>query len=75
MNAAMDRPHYARNGLTDMQEVRHQIKKEMDILSGNVRFSDYTVSVHRLSPRMCCVKTSSCRNPNAYRMSFSLQKK
>ena len=25
--------HYALNGLTDMQEVRHQIKKEMDILS------------------------------------------
>jgi hypothetical protein len=42
--------HYALNGLTDMQEVRHQIKKEMDILSEMFGFPITQFSVHRPSP-------------------------
>lgn len=41
--------HYALNGLTDMEQVRKQIVKEMDILSEMCGFKIDTFSVHRPS--------------------------
>ncbi|MDO4294395.1 MAG: hypothetical protein Q4C65_14375 [Eubacteriales bacterium] len=41
--------HYALNGLTDMQEVRRQIQKEIDILSEMFGFPITQFSVHRPS--------------------------
>lgn len=41
--------HYALNGMTDMEQVKKQIKKEMEILSGMFGFQVDTFSVHRPS--------------------------
>lgn len=41
--------HYALNGMTDMQQVRRQIVKEMEILSTMFGFKVDTFSVHRPS--------------------------
>ena len=43
-----------------MQEVRHQIKKEMDILSEMFGFPIHSF-LYTVRLRMCCAKTSSCR--------------
>lgn len=41
--------HYALNGMTDMEQVKKQIKKEIEILSGMFGFQVDTFSVHRPS--------------------------
>lgn len=41
--------HYALNGMTDMEQVKKQIKKEVEILSGMFGFQVDTFSVHRPS--------------------------
>lgn len=41
--------HYALNGMTDMEQVRKQIRKEMEILSTMFGFTVDTFSVHRPS--------------------------
>lgn len=41
--------HYALNGMTDMEQIRKQIRKEMEILSTMFGFTVDTFSVHRPS--------------------------
>lgn len=41
--------HFALNGMTDMEQVKKQIKKEIEILSGMFGFQVDTFSVHRPS--------------------------
>lgn len=67
--------HYALNGLTDMQEVRHQIKKEMDILSEMFGFPITQFSVHRPSPDVLRENIKLPGILNAYQDEFYLCRK
>ena len=62
--------HYALNGLTDMQEVRKQIKKELDILSEMFGFSVDTFSVHRPSRDVLAENIKLEGKLNAYQNEF-----
>lgn len=62
--------HYALNGLTDMNQVRVQIKKELDILSEMFGFSVDTFSVHRPSRDVLAENIKFEGKLNAYQDEF-----
>lgn len=62
--------HYALNGLTDMKQVRIQIKKELDILSEMFGFSVDTFSVHRPSRDILAENIKFDGKINAYQDDF-----
>lgn len=62
--------HYALNGLTDMKQVRVQIRKELDILSEMFGFSVDTFSVHRPSKDILAENIKFEDKLNAYQDEF-----
>ncbi len=62
--------HYALNGLTDMRQVRHQILKEMRILSDMFDFEINRFSVHRPTPDILAENIKLPNILNAYQDDF-----
>lgn len=64
--------HFALNGITDMQEVRKQIVKEMHMLSEMLGFEISEFSVHRPSPSILAENIKLPGIINAYQDEFLL---
>lgn len=62
--------HFALNGITDMQEVRKQIVKEMHMLSEMLGFEISEFSVHRPSPSILAENIKLPGIINAYQDEF-----
>lgn len=62
--------HFALNGLTDMEQVRMQIKKEIDLLSNMLDFQITEFSVHRPSPDVLRANIKLPGIINAYQDEF-----
>ena len=62
--------HFALNGMTDMQEVRKQIVKEMHMLSEMLGFEISEFSVHRPSPSILAENIKLPGIINAYQDEF-----
>lgn len=62
--------HFALNGMTDMQEVRKQIVKEMHMLSEMLGFEISEFSVHRPSPSILAENIKLPGIVNAYQDEF-----
>jgi len=62
--------HYALNGLTDMEQVKYQIRKELDILSDMFGFQIDTFSIHRPSKDALAANIKLAGKLNAYQNEF-----
>jgi hypothetical protein len=62
--------HFALNGLTDMEEIRRQIRKEMDILSNMMGFPVRQFSIHRPSAEVLQANIKYPDIINAYQEEF-----